>query len=191
MPGPSNPIRAIAGKQRPSADLITAAFIGEIINYPGKSPLKLKRLQKGPFCGGDHPARKWPLPVKSTQRQNWFHLNQAWQQMHRSQCISAVLYSVCDDTRNLKETESETFFQTKYFRYRIRYFFRYQIFLIPNPILFSIPNISDTESDTFFDTKYFTIPNPILFQYQSEKMLSAERKLCSEKKLSCEKKFLL
>ena len=61
------------------------------------------------------------------------------------------------------------FSDTKYFRYRFRYFFRYQIlsdtesdtffytkfFPIPNPILFSIPNFSNTESDTFFDTKFF------------------------------------
>ena len=52
------------------------------------------------------------------------------------------IISVCDDTQNLNETESETFF-------------RYQIFPIPNPILFPIPNIFDTESDTFFVTKFF------------------------------------
>ena len=51
--------------------------------------------------------------------------------------------TVCDDTQNVNETESETFF-----RYRIRYFFRYQIFSIPNPILFLIPNFFDTESET-------------------------------------------
>ena len=50
--------------------------------------------------------------------------------------------TVCDDTQNLNETESETFF-------------RYQILPIPNPILFPIPNIFNTESDTFFDTKFF------------------------------------
>ena len=61
-----------------------------------------------------------------------------------------MLVTVCDETQNLNETESETFF-------------RYQFFAIPNPILFSIPNFSDTESDTFFDTKFFPIPIPILF----------------------------
>ena len=50
--------------------------------------------------------------------------------------------TVCDDTQNLNETESKTFF-------------RYQIFPIPNPIIFPIPNFYDTESDTFFDTKFF------------------------------------
>ena len=40
------------------------------------------------------------------------------------------------------------FSDTKFFRYRIRYFFRYQIFTIPNPILFTIPNFFDTESET-------------------------------------------
>ena len=49
---------------------------------------------------------------------------------------------MCDDTQNLNETESETFF-------------RYQILPIPNPILFPIPNIFNTKSDTFFDTKIF------------------------------------
>ena len=53
-----------------------------------------------------------------------------------------VWSSVCDDTQNLNETESKTFF-------------RYQLFPIPNPILFSKPNIFDTESDTFFETKCF------------------------------------
>ena len=48
-------------------------------------------------------------------------------------------------------------------RNRIRNFFRYKIFPIPNPILFSIPNFFDTESDIFFDTKFFPIQNPILF----------------------------
>ena len=42
---------------------------------------------------------------------------------------------MCDVTQNLNETESETFF-------------RYQIFPIPNPILFPIPNFFDTESET-------------------------------------------
>ena len=59
-----------------------------------------------------------------------------------------LILSVCDDNQNLNETESETFFDTKFFRYRIRYFFRYQIFTIPNPILFTIPNFFDTESET-------------------------------------------
>ena len=34
---------------------------------------------------------------------------------------------------NSFDTESDTFFDTKFLRYRIRYFFRYQIFSIPNP----------------------------------------------------------
>ena len=34
---------------------------------------------------------------------------------------------------NFSDTESDTFSDTKYFQYRIRYFFRYQIFSIPNP----------------------------------------------------------
>ena len=54
----------------------------------------------------------------------------------------------CDKTQNLNETKSKTFFDTNFFRYRIRYFFRYQFF-------------SDT--DTFFDTKFFLKPIPLLF----------------------------
>ena len=57
---------------------------------------------------------------------------------------------VCDDTQNLNKAESESFF-------------RYQIVLIPIPILFQYQIFSDTESDTFFNTKFFPIPNPILF----------------------------
>ena len=67
-----------------------------------------------------------------------------------------MIMAVCDETQNLNETESETFF-------------RYQFFSIPIPILFSIPiffryqyryffryqNFSDTNTDTFFDTKFF------------------------------------
>ena len=91
--------------------------------------------------------------------------------------------AVCDETQNLSETESETFFRYQFFsipnpilfsipnffRYRYRYFFRYQffsdtntdtffntkIFPIPIPILFSIPNFFETDTDTFFDTKIF------------------------------------
>ena len=46
-------------------------------------------------------------------------------------------------------------FQYKIFRNRYQYFFRYQIFSKPIPILFSIPKISETNTDTFFDTKKF------------------------------------
>ena len=54
---------------------------------------------------------------------------------HINICI--VIKSVCDNTTNLNETESDFFLQ--------------------------IPNISDNESNTFLDTKYFPIPNPIIF----------------------------
>ena len=76
-PGPLNPIEAIADNL-PSADLITAFYWGNH-KLLGKSPLKLKRLQKRPFCGGDHPGRKRSVSVESTQHQNWFHdVNQAF-----------------------------------------------------------------------------------------------------------------
>ena len=52
----------------------------------------------------------------------------------------------CDVTQNLKETESETFSDTKFFRHRIHYFL--------------IPNFFYTESDTFFSKLNFLILNP-------------------------------
>merc|ERR550519_2408537 len=42
-------------------------------------------------------------------------------------------------------------------------FFRYQIFLIPIPVLFSVPNFSDTGSETFFRYEILTMPVPRLF----------------------------
>merc|ERR1712126_287969 len=50
--------------------------------------------------------------------------------------------AVCDETQNLNETGSETFF-------------RYQIFSRPVPRLFSVPNFFETGSETFFGTKFF------------------------------------
>ena len=82
--------------------------------------------------------------VKLSKCANFRHL---WNvhQSRESECESVkhtfhqyfTSWSVCDDTKNLNETESETFFP-------------YQKF-------------SDTESNTFFDTKCFPIPNSILF----------------------------
>merc|ERR1712020_437668 len=48
--------------------------------------------------------------------------------------------SVCDETQNLNDTDSETFF-------------RYQNFPRPVPRLFSVPEKSETGSGTFFGTK--------------------------------------
>ena len=45
------------------------------------------------------------------------------------------------------------FSDTNFFRYRYRYFLRYQNFTKPIPILFSIPKLFET--DTFFHTKFF------------------------------------
>ena len=88
--------------------------------------------------------------------------------------------AVCDETQNLNETESETFFRYQifsipnpilfpipiFFRYRYRYFFRYQNFTKPIPILFSIPKIFETDTDTFFDTKIFRNRYRYFFRYQ-------------------------
>ena len=52
-------------------------------------------------------------------------------------------------------TKPKLFSDTKIFRYRIRYFFRYQNFPKPIPILFSIPKIFETDTDTFFETYFF------------------------------------
>ena len=58
------------------------------------------------------------------------------------------------------------FSDTKFFRYRIRYFFRYQFFSIPIPILFSIPKFFETNTDTFFDTQIFRNRYRYFFRYQ-------------------------
>ena len=47
---------------------------------------------------------------------------------------------------NTKFFETDTFFDTKNVRNRYRYFFRYQIFPKPIPILFSIPKFSETDT---------------------------------------------
>ena len=48
-------------------------------------------------------------------------------------------------------------------KYEAHTFFRYQIFLIPIPVLFSVPNFSDTGSETFFRYQVFPIPVPRFF----------------------------
>ena len=42
-------------------------------------------------------------------------------------------------------------------------FFRYQIFTIPIPVLFTVPKFSDTGSETFFRYQILPIPVPRLF----------------------------
>ena len=69
---------------------------------------------------------------------------------------------------NIKIFETNTFFETKIFQNRYRYFFRYQFFWNrywyffwnqnfpkPIPIFFSIPKNFETNTNTFFDTKFF------------------------------------
>ena len=87
---------------------------------------------------------------------------------------------MCDETQNLNETESETFFRYQifsipnpilfpipiFFWYRYRYFFRYQNFTKPIPILFSIPKFFETDTDTFFDTNFFRNRYRYFFRYQ-------------------------
>ena len=82
---------------------------------------------------------------------------------------------VCDETQNLSETESETFFRYQFFsipnpilfsipnffRNRYRYFYRYQKFSKPILILFLIPTFFETDTDTFSETKFFSKPIPI------------------------------
>ena len=60
-------------------------------------------------------------------------------------------------------TKPKFFSDTKYFWYRIRYFFDTNFFPIPIPILFSIPKFFETNTETFSDTKFFSKPIPILF----------------------------
>ena len=60
----------------------------------------------------------------------------------RRRCFQPNLFflPVCDNTKNLNDTKSETFFRYQIFSIPNLILFRYQIFLILNPILFSIPN---------------------------------------------------
>ena len=57
---------------------------------------------------------------------------------------------MCDETQNLNDTDSETFF-------------RYQIFSRPIPRLFSVPKFFETDSETFFQYSFFSRPIPRLF----------------------------
>ena len=98
---------------------------------------------------------------------------------------------MCDDTQDLNRnfflipnfdyTKSETFFNTKFFWYRIRYFFLYQFSSIPNPIpsikwnsfetekfwnrnlTQRTQNLSKNGNWNFLRYKILTIPNLILF----------------------------
>ena len=109
------------------------------------------------------------------------------QQLGDNILLTGIYVTVCDGTQNFKryffpipnisDTDTGTFFGTKFFRYRFRYpleifwipkcwqqksaaepnfsdtgsetCFRYQIFPIPVPRLFLVPNFSDTDTDTF------------------------------------------
>ena len=44
-------------------------------------------------------------------------------------------------------------------------FYRYQIFPIPIPVIFSVPNFSDTGSETFSTTKFYRYRFRDFFQY--------------------------
>ena len=83
-----------------------------------------------------------------------------------------LLIAVCDNTQNLNETESNTFFDTKFvdtesdtffstksFWYRIRYFFRYQIFQYQIQYFF-IQNFFNTKNiEKFWHRYQIQIPN--------------------------------
>ena len=76
--------------------------------------------------------------------------NLHWGTLNIQTCISSLrakskdppCVPVCDETQNLNDTDSETFF-------------RYQNIPRPVPGLFSVPNFFETGSDTFFGTKIF------------------------------------
>ena len=76
------------------------------------------------------------------------------------------LIAVCDETQNLSETESETFF-------------RYQFFSIPNPILFSIPNFFRYRYffryQIFFETDTVTVFNTKIFQNRYDTIKKMEK----------------
>ena len=68
------------------------------------------------------------------------------------------------------ETDTNTFSDNKFFRNWYRYFFRYQIFSKPIPILCPIPNFFETDTDTFSNTKNFQNR----YQYHQKKWKSFE-----------------
>ena len=86
--------------------------------------------------------KKWMAGVETVR----------WQADGDCQTVSVLNYkpvsSVCDDTQNLNETESETFYDTKFFRYRMRYFFD-TFFFDTESHNFWKPIFFDTESETF------------------------------------------
>ena len=63
--------------------------------------------------------------------------------------------AVCDETQNLNDTDSKTFFRYQIFSRPIPRLFRYQNFSRPIPRLFSVPKFFETGSATFFGTKIF------------------------------------
>ena len=60
--------------------------------------------------------------------------------LSKEQCVTVP--------RMLNDTDTDTFF-------------RYQLFSIPIPVLFSVPIFSDTDSETFYRNQIFSIPVPI------------------------------
>ena len=66
--------------------------------------------------------------------------------------ISPITYQCVTVPKMLNDTDTDTFF-------------RYQIFSIPIPVLFAVPNFSHTGSDTTRKNEQFPVPVPIWYRY--------------------------
>ena len=69
--------------------------------------------------------------------------------------MPGFFWRICPHALRALKGDTDTFSDTKFFWNRYRYFFRYQKFSKPIPILFPIPNFFETDTDTFIDTKIF------------------------------------
>ena len=81
--------------------------------------------------------------------------------LNSEEMFEHVYLAVCDETQNLNDTDSETFF-------------RYQIFSRPIPRLFSVPKIFETDSETFFWYQIFS--RPILRAFLVTKFVETDSK---------------
>ena len=81
---------------------------------------------------------------------NTFWKNKPWQDTLWKNALKTLPEQCVTVPKMLNDTDTDTFF-------------RYQIFSIPIPVLFPVPNFSDTGSETFFRYQILPIPVPILF----------------------------
>ena len=112
--------------------------------------------------GGFRPNRKQRCHIHYKPLHHSWYLSQNWQisgMLATSSSKTWITFShsvvfdpVSGETKNLNKTETEIFF-------------RYQKFLIPNPILVSIPKFFETDTDTFFGIYFFRNQYQYYLQY--------------------------